>query len=105
MSTTNEAEIKLLTIKCRLLSEISTLESQLSYHVKNGAEECLRLIRKKFEGGGFQDTLELSKEEYTVILKYLECVQKDAMHLWKNNAYLKTYYEQIFIKNDVLKQL
>lgn len=98
-----EIEAKSLTVKLDLYAEISQHANQISYHVKQGAEKVINLIR--FKEPAKDGSITISKDEYTQLFNYLMSVKNDAMHNFDNHKYLEDYYTNIRIKQEILKKL
>jgi hypothetical protein len=98
-----EMEIKSLKVKLDLYKEISQHTHQISYHIKDGAEKVIALIR--FKEPAKDGSVTISKDEYTRLFNYLMSVKNDAMHNFDNNKYLEDYYTSIRIKQEILNKL
>lgn len=95
------SDIKLLSVKCKLLSEIDTSKRQIDFHITEGAKEIRQLLQEcRTEEGAT-----LNKKNYEEILTYLLSVERGAMYNYKNNSYLKEYYASVETRQDILKHL
>lgn len=104
MSTTPNAELKLLKLSDKIRNDIDTAKSQILYQIKDGARitrELLQGTRKPNE----EEEVLLPAETYNKILDYLLCIERDTMYNYNQNGYLKTYYEQIEINEKLLTYL
>lgn len=96
-----ESDIKLLSVKCKLLSEIDTSKGQIDFHIIQGAMQMRHLLQEcRTEEGAT-----LNQKSYDEILNYLLSVERGSMYNYKNNSYLKEYYSSIATKQDILKHL
>lgn len=95
------SDIKLLAVKCKLLSEIDNSKRQIDFHITQGAMQIRKLLQEcRTEEGGT-----LNQKNYDEILNYLLSVERESMYNYQNNSYLKEYYSSIETKQDILKHL
>lgn len=95
------SDIKLLSVKCKLLSEIVNSKRQIDFHITQGAKQMRQLLQEcRTEEGAT-----LNQKNYDEILNYLLSVERETMYNYQNNSYLKEYYSSIETKQDIFKHL
>lgn len=104
MQNNDDAKLKILKVKVKLLQEIRSSERYVHYTITHAAESLLTDLHKKLNGCR-PETIELSKEEYGKIESFLWRLKTGDMHLYDGNSSLKSHYESIHTKQDILNQL
>jgi len=96
-----DAELKLLQVKCKLLQDIKSNQRQIDYHIIEGAKSTRELLQK------FQkdDIVTLDKPTYDKIINYLLSVERNAMYNYGTNQYLKGYYTEMETREEILKTI
>lgn len=99
----HESEVKLLTVKSLIQSEIATSKHQIDYEIKKGAANCRELLQKIKPGDNECRTI--SKEDYELLWHYLRSVENECIYNYKGAEYTKQYYVEIETKKKILNQL
>lgn len=103
--TENEAELRLLTAKVKILEEIAFAKRMVDNQIEYQAVKVFdtSIVNGKWEGTQDEGTVKVSKKEWDLIYDFVHALR--SIGAWKISDTANKYLKEIEIKEEFLKLL